>query len=411
MREGFFRAVSTAEFTAMLRTFAPLAGETVDLDEACGRSLAEDIVAAENLPAADRAAMDGYAVRAAEIFGAGETNPAYLDLAMDIPIGVRPEAALPPGHCARIVTGALLPAGADAVVMVEYTEDMGAGAIEIRRPVAPGDNVLLAGEDAAAGRRILAAGTRLRPQEIGILAALGIHRVPVGSLPRVAVLSTGDELVPATALPAPGQIRDVNTHALLAMLRQAGAMPTAFPLVPDDLAGIQAALEAATDGYDLTLLSGGSSVGARDFTLDALRRLGADILAHGVAISPGKPTILARVQGRPVLGLPGQVTSAQIIMLVFGMPLTAHLAGDAQAFDRPPRTFPAELSRNVASKQGREDHVRVRLEPRPGQPPLAHPVLGKSGLLKTLLLADGLITIPADLEGLVGGRTVAVRPL
>jgi molybdopterin molybdotransferase len=411
MREGFFRAVSTAELIGMLRTFAPLAPEPLDLDEAAGRYLAEDVLAGENLPAADRASMDGYAVRAAEVFGAGETSPAYLECAMDIPIGTRPETPLLPGHCARIVTGALLPPGADAVVMVEYTEDMGAGAIEIRRPVAPGDNVMLAGEDATEGQVVLVAGTRLRPQEIGMLAALGRDRITVGSRPRVAVLSTGDELVPVTATPAPGQIRDVNTHALLAMLREAGAAPTAFPLVPDDLPGIQAALETATASFDLTLLSGGSSVGARDFTLEALRRIGADILAHGVAVSPGKPTILARAGGRPALGLPGQVTAAQIVMQVFGLPLVGHLAGDAAAFDRPPRTFPAELSRNVASKQGREDHVRVRLEPRPGLPPLAHPVLGKSGLLKTLLLADGVITIPADLEGLAGGLLVAVRSI
>ncbi|HML63138.1 MAG TPA: molybdopterin-binding protein, partial [Solidesulfovibrio sp.] len=179
----------------------------------------------------------------------------------------------------------------------------------------------------------------------------------------------------------------------------------------DDLAGITAALAAATAENDLTLLSGGSSVGARDFTLDALRGLGADILAHGVAISPGKPTILASQGGRPVIGLPGQVASAQMVMLAFGVPLLAHLAGDPAAFDRPPRTFPAELSRNVASKQGREDHVRVRLETRPGQLPLAHPVLGKSGLLKTLLLADGCIVIPADREGFPGGMEVAVRLL
>lgn len=411
MREGFFRAVSTTEFTNLLRTFPPLPAETVDLSAACGRFLAEDLLAAENLPAAARAAMDGYAVRAAEVFGATESNPAYLDLAMDIPIGVTPEKPLPPGHCARIVTGALLPDGADAVVMVEYTEDLGAGAIEIRKPLAPGDNMLLAGEDAAEGQRLLAAGTRLRPQEIGILAALGHVRVAVGRAPTVAVLSTGDELVPVEATPRPGQIRDVNTHTLTAMLRTAGAVPTAFPLVKDDLAGIQAALATAVAGHDLTLLSGGSSVGARDFTLDALRNLGADILAHGVALSPGKPTILARAADRPVIGLPGQVTSAQIVMLVFGLPLVAHLAGDTAAFDRPPFSFPAVLSRNVASKQGREDHVRVRLEARPGQLPLAHPVLGKSGLLKTLLLADGVIAIPADLEGLAGGVEVAVRPV
>jgi len=411
MREGFFRAVSTAEFRDLLRTFPPLAAETVGLAEACSRVLAEDIVAAEDLPAASRAAMDGYAVRAAEVFGASESNPGYLDLAMDIPIGVIPDKALPPGHCARIVTGAFLPAGADAVVMVEYTEDLGAGAIEMRRPVAPGDNVMLAAEDAAVGQTVLTAGTVLRPQEIGLLAALGVTRVPVGKMPTVALLSTGDELVPADATPKPGQIRDVNSHALAAMLRQAGAAPTTFALVPDDLPGIQAALAEATAGYDLTLLSGGSSVGARDFTLDALRNLGADILAHGVAISPGKPTILASVNGKPAIGLPGQVTSAQIVLLVFALPLLAHLAGDAAAFERKTRTFPAILSRNVASKQGREDHVRVRLEERPGQPPLAHPVLGKSGLLKTLLMADGLITIPADLEGLAGNAEVAVRPI
>jgi molybdopterin molybdotransferase len=411
MREGFFRAVSTAEFTGLLRRFAPLPGETVALSEAGGRFLAADIVAAEDLPAANRAAMDGYAVRAADVFGATESGPAYLDLAMDIPIGVTPERPVPPGQCARIVTGALLPTGADAVVMVEYTEDLGAGAIEIRRPVAPGENMLLAGEDAASGQRVLVAGTPLRPQEIGVLAALGHATVAVGKMPRVAVLSTGDELVPVTATPRPGQIRDVNSHALSAMLRAAGALPQTFPLVPDDLAGIRTALAEATASFDLTLLSGGSSVGARDFTLDALRALGADILAHGVAISPGKPTILASVGGKPCLGLPGQVTSAQIVLLVFGIPLVRRLAGDAAAFDRVPQTFPAILARNVASKQGREDHVRVRLESRPGQLPLAHPVLGKSGLLKTLLLADGVITIPADLEGLAGDAPVAVRPI
>lgn len=411
MREGFFRAVSTAEFTDLLRAFSPLGPETVPLGAARGRFLAAAVTAGENLPAHARAAMDGYAVRAADLFGATESGPAYLDLAMDIPIGELPQASLPAGHCARIVTGALLPEGADAVVMVEYTEDLGAGAIEMRKPVAPGDNMLFAGEDAVAGQCLLPAGTLLRPQEIGILAALGHGRVTVGARPTVGVLSTGDELVPITETPAPGRIRDVNSHALAAMIEAAGAVPRLSPLVPDDLAGIAAALSGSNAANDLTLLSGGSSVGARDFTIEALRGLGAEILAHGVALSPGKPTILARLAGKPVIGLPGQVTSAQIVMLVFGLPLLAHLAGDPAAFDRPARTFPAELARNVASKQGREDHVRVRLEQRPGKLPLAHPVLGKSGLLKTLLLADGCIVIPADREGLPGGATVAVRPI
>ncbi|GAB7078373.1 molybdopterin molybdotransferase MoeA [Megalodesulfovibrio paquesii] len=411
MHDTFFRAVSRNEFTDLLRRFPCLPDETAGLDAAAGRFLATEVIAAETLPLADRASMDGYAVRATDVFGASEGLPAYLDLDMDIPIGILPEKPLPRGCCARIVTGGYLPSGADAVVMIEHTADVGAGVIEFRRPVAPGDNVMLTGEDAMAGQPLLAAGTRLRPQEIGLLAALGIVQVPVRRVPRVAILSTGDELVPAAATPKPGQIRDVNTHALLAMLRAAGATATAVPPIPDDLDRLRNALGAATADFDLTLISGGSSVGTRDLTVEAIKGLGGEILAHGVAISPGKPTILASINGAPCLGLPGQVAAAQIVMLVFGLPFVAHLAGSLTAFDPPRDLFPAELARNIASKQGREDHVRVRLEARPGLPPLAHPVLGKSGLLKTLLAADGVITIPADMEGREQGAVVFVRPV
>lgn len=411
MLEAFFRAVSRTEFTDLLRRFPPLPEEYVGIESALGRFLAGDVPARETLPPADRASMDGYAVRAADVFGASEGLPAYLDLAMDIPIGTVPEKKLPRAACARIVTGAFLPPGADAVVMVEYTADFGDGVVEIRRPLAPGDNVMLAGEDAVAGAVLLAAGTRLRPQEIGLLAAQGIVSVPVGAVPRVAVLSTGDELVPASATPSPGRIRDVNTPALVAMLRAHGAEATAFPIIPDDLARLTAALGQATAAFDLTLVSGGSSVGTRDLTVEAIRALGGDILAHGVAISPGKPTILASCGGSPCLGLPGQVTAAQIVMLVLGLPFVAHLSGDPAAFSPPAHVFPAELARNIASRQGREDHVRVRLEARPGLPPLAHPIPGKSGLMRTLVEADGIIAIPADVEGLERGAAVSVRPV
>ncbi|MFZ5812795.1 MAG: gephyrin-like molybdotransferase Glp [Thermodesulfobacteriota bacterium] len=412
MDKGFFRVVSPREFIALLGRFPPLAPETVDLDTAHGRFLALDVPAAEDLPPHSRAAMDGYAVRAADVFGAGESNPAYLDCVMDVPIGVLPDRPLPPGSCARIVTGGMLPGGADAVVMVEHTLDMGAGTVEFRRSAAPGDHVMHQGEDARAGQTALPAGRRLRAQEIGLLAALGMTRPTVGGVPRVAIVSTGDELVPAHATPPPGGIRDVNTHALTCLVRDYGGVPLPLGLVPDDEAAIRDALTRALAAGDMVLVSGGSSVGARDFTLATLADLpDSEILAHGVAVSPGKPTILARVGHKPVIGLPGQVASAQVVMTLFGKPLIEHLAGDPKALTRSPFTFPAVLARNLASKPGREDHVRVCLEPRPGDLPLAHPALGRSGLLKTLLDADGLITIEADAEGLDAGTRVEVRPL
>jgi len=412
MNKDFFRVVSPARFLELLGRFPPLAAETVQLDAARGRFLARDVVAAEDLPPLSRAAMDGYAVRAADVFGAGEANPAYLDCAMDVPIGVIPSAPLPPGTCARIVTGGMLPEGADAVVMVEHTFDMGAGAVEFRKFVAPGDHVMHQGDDARVGVVALPAGRRLRAQEIGLLAALGVVGPVVGARPRVAVLSTGDELTPIHVTPPPGGVRDVNTHALCALLRDFGAVPVALGLVPDVEQAIHAALARAVADCDAVLVSGGSSVGARDFTLAALAALpDSEILAHGVALSPGKPTILARVGHKPVIGLPGQVASAQVVMTLFGRPLVERLMGDPQALIRPPFTFPATLARNLASKPGREDHVRVRLEYVDGDIPLAHPVLGRSGLLKTLLDADGLVAIDAACEGLEAGSRVAVRPL
>ncbi len=412
MNKGFFRVVPPARFLELLGRFPPLAPVTVALDAARGRFLARDVVAAEDLPPLSRAAMDGYAVRAADVFGAGEANPAYLDCAMDVPIGVVPDRPLPPGTCARIVTGGMLPEGADAVVMVEHTFDMGAGVVEFRKFAAPGDNVMQQGDDARAGHTAMAAGRRLRAQEVGLLAALGVTHPVVGGQPRVAVLSTGDELVPIEATPPPGGIRDVNTHALCALLCDFGATPVPFGLVPDVEQAIHAALARAVAECDAVLVSGGSSVGARDFTLAALARLpDAEILAHGVALSPGKPTILARVGEKAVIGLPGQVTSAQVVMILFGRPLVERLMGDPQALTRTPFTFPATLARNLASKPGREDHVRVRLEHVGDELPLAHPVLGRSGLLKTLLEADGLIAIDAASEGLEAGSRVAVRPL
>lgn len=417
---GFLHVVSRAEFSALLASFAPLAAEDVPLELAHGRVLARALAAPEDLPATARACMDGYALAARDVFGASETNPAYVDCVADLRIdwheGQCAEPAdaprLGPGQAARIPTGGSLPRGADAVVMVEHTGELGAGSIEVRRTVAPGENVMLPGEDVRQGESALPAGRTLRAQDIGLLAALGVTSVRVGIMPRVAILSTGDELAPASATPRPGQIRDVNSHALACMAAEAGAEPRTLGIIPDDLPRLTAAVAEALAGCDALFVSGGSSLGARDHTVSAiLAQPGAAILAHGVAMSPGKPTILARVGEKAILGLPGQVTSAQVVMAVLLKPFLRHLAGDAAALTAGPPVFVAELSRNIAGRPGREDFVRVRLEQRDGLPPLAHPVLGKSGLLKTLLAADGLIAVPAASEGLYKGALAPVWPL
>jgi molybdopterin molybdotransferase len=423
---GFLNVVSRAEFLALLAAFAPLGAEPVPLAAALGRVLAFALPAPEDLPQTARAAMDGYALAARDAFGATETNPAYVDCVADLRIdwhgdwqggGHGGEAEdgdvrLGPGQAARIPTGGTLPEGADAVVMVEHTGELGAGTIEVRKSAAPGENVLLPGEDVRAGEEALPAGRVLRAQDVGLLAALGQTEISAGRRPVVGIVSTGDELVPVDATPRPGQIRDVNTSALACLALEAGAVPRVYGIVPDDLPRLTDVLARALAECDVVLLSGGSSIGARDHSVAAmLAQPGAEILAHGVAMSPGKPTILARVGGKAILGLPGQVTSAQVVMTVLVKPFLRHLAGRAAALTEAAPPYVAELARNVAGRPGREDFVRVRLEPRAGMPPLAHPVFGKSGLLKTLLAADGLVAVPASAEGLYKGLLAPVWPL
>lgn len=409
MNRPFLDTLSRADFCALLRRFAPTAPELLPFTTALERILAAPLLSPEDLPLGDRSCMDGYALGAADTFGASEGNPAYLECRRSIEINEWPCFTLAPGECAWIPTGGFLPPGADSVVMVEHTQDIGAGTIEIRQSVAPGENVMFRGEDARRDEALLSAGTRLRVPEIGLLAALGITEVLVHRRPRVGILSTGDEIVPVDAQPRPGEMRDVNSHAICALVAQAGGEARRLGIAPDDPRALHEALARGLVDHDALFLSGGSSKGTRDHTLDAVAALpGAQILAHGVAMAPGKPTILARVGDKPILGLPGQVGSAQVVMLVLGQPLVRHLGGDARAFDesrRPVRR--ARLARNLASRPGREDYVRVRLENTPTGL-LAHPLLGKSGLLRTLLQSHGLLRVGAETEGLVEGQEVEV---
>ncbi|PTN38218.1 gephyrin-like molybdotransferase Glp [Desulfonatronum sp. SC1] len=429
MKESFFQVVSISRFVEALKTFPRTATLERETAEAFGMVLAEPVVAAEDLPLMHRSCVDGYAVRAADTFGVSESNPTYLDLAFSVAIETPTDAALEPGTCARITTGGCLPQGADAVVMVEQTLEMGGqgtsdsvgelggATIEVHKSLSPWDNVMLRGEDVQAGETLLQPGTRLDGARIGLLAALGYSRVRVYAPVTVGILSTGDEVVAVDQPVRPGLVRDVNSHTLAALAQAVGARAVRLGLVRDDLQTLTAALEKGLTECDVVLVSGGSSVGTRDHSLEALERLpGGEILAHGVAMSPGKPTILARTETdsglKAVLGLPGQVASAQVVMQVLVLPFLAHLQGLDQAFDLGPlETVPARLSRNVASRQGRTDFVRVALNRDADGGLTATPVLGKSGLLKTLLQAQGLMEIPENREGFTAGTEVMVRPL
>jgi molybdopterin molybdotransferase len=406
----FFRLKTREEVMALYPRFPAVGTEEVELAQALDRVLAANLAAPEDVPDFLRASMDGYAVAAQDTFGASVGAPQYLEIKGEVAMGAVPARSVKPGETLRVPTGAMLPKGADAVVMVEYTAEHEGGTLEVRRPVAPGENVLTPGEDVARGETLFPAGCRLRPQEIGLLAALGVTRLTVFQKPRVAIISTGDEVVALTQLPAPGQVRDANAYLAAAQVAAWGGVPQLQGIIPDDFKALKDALAAAAEAH-LILISGGSSVGTRDLTLAAMRDLaGAAVLVHGVAIRPGKPTILASLGAanpRPLLGLPGHPASAAVVMEVLGRPLLARLAGLTQATPWG-RRVSAQLSRNLAGASGREDYVRVRLRLE-ADTLWADPVLGPSGLLSPLVKSDGLVMIPLGVEGLFKGEQVEVQ--
>ena len=387
----FLEAVTPDRARELLALFGRIdRTEPLGLQEALGRVIARELLAPEPLPAFGRSQMDGYAVRAADTFGAGESAPAYLALAGRIAMG-RP--------------GGALPEGADAVVMVEYCREVGAGQLEVARAVAPGENVLAAGDDLAPGARLITGGRRLRPQELLALAAVGIEQVEVVARPRVGILSTGDELVAPGALPGPGQVRDANATAIAAQVREAGALPVPLGRCGDEPQVLYDLIDGALPGLDALLVSGGSSQGARDSTAEVLARFGPPgVLAHGIAVAPGKPTILAAAGSMPLIGLPGHPVSSLVIVRLFIDPMLRRLGGESGALDPFPARVRARLARPVASKPGREDWVRVAL--RDG---IAEPLLKGSGAISTASMADGLVPIGLDSEGLAAGEEVEVR--
>lgn len=389
--------------------------ETVDSILALGRIAAEDVTAPHPLPAFSRTAVDGYAVRAADTYGASESLPAYLTVVGEVLMGAAPQFALSSGQAAVIHTGGMLPDGADAAVMLEYTQRVEAGCapvkeIEILRPAAVGENVIGVGEDVARGQVVLPRGRMIRPAEIGGLMALGITSLSVARRPRVGILSSGDEVIPPQSEPNPGQVRDVNSYSLSALVTQAGGEPVRYGILPDNMETMQAAARRALDECDLVVLTAGSSASARDLTAEVIGSLGTPgVLVHGVNVRPGKPTILGVCGGKAVIGLPGNPVSALVIASLFVVPVIQRLLG----LPRQPRhpSLTARLTINVPSQAGREDWVAVRLLPSEsegGAVALAEPVFAKSNLIFSLTTADGLVRIPPDATGLSAGESVAV---
>jgi molybdopterin molybdotransferase len=404
----FFKVVDIDTVCALRAQFPVVDAETVPLASAAGRILAETVAADLNIPGFARSTMDGYALQASATFGASESNPGYLSVVGSVAMGEQPDIRIGPGEAVRIATGGMLPPGADAVVMIEHTEALDATTIEVYKSVAPGQHVVAQGEDIALGDKLLVRGQPVRPQEAGLLAALGCRTVRVFRKPRIGIVSTGDEVVPVDALPGPGQIRDVNSTTLAAMTLAAGGQPRAYGIIKDNAVLLKTTCARALAENDMILVSGGSSVGMRDFTIEAFEAQPAsDIMVHGVSISPGKPTILARSGDKPMWGIPGHVTSAMVVFRILVEPFIAHLGGLGDGLRRT-FTIPARLARNLSSAQGRVDFVRVRLANRDGML-LAEPLLGKSGLINTMVRADGLVRIAVDAEGLDKGDIVAVE--
>ncbi|MDY6837368.1 MAG: molybdopterin molybdotransferase MoeA [Thermodesulfobacteriota bacterium] len=404
----FFKVASLDAVLERIRTFPAVDEELLPLDQSVGRILAQDLFSSIDLPEFKRATMDGYAIQAKSTFGASESMPALFTIIGSVGMGEVPTVSVDPGQAVHIATGGMLPRGADSVVMVEHTQRLDEQTLEVFKSTAPLQHVMEVGEDLTKGERILSKGIVIRPQEMGVLAALGQSQVPVYRKPVVAIVSSGDEIVPIEQAPGLSQLRDVNAYTLSGLVRTSGGIPFYVGIAKDHFAELDHLCRKALSRADMVLISGGSSVGTRDFTLEVLQGLpDAEILVHGVSVSPGKPTILARSQDKPVWGLPGQVTSAMIVFHVMVRAALEKIGGRKEDELGKRQEVPAMVSRNIASVQGREDYVRVRLV-REGENLIAEPILGKSGLLHTMVKADGLIRIERDSEGLDKGSPVDV---
>jgi molybdopterin molybdotransferase len=409
--KGFFKVQTPEQLYKKMDRFKPLASEKVRIEESLHRVLSEDIVSTTNLPEFPRSTVDGFALKAKDTYGTSEKNPAILRMIGEIPMGKVSDIEVKDGEAVKVATGGMVPKGADAVEMLEYTEWVDSDFLHAFRPISPLENVIQIGEDVKSGEVVLHRGHLIRPQDIGLMAGIGCTEVHVFLRPRVAIISSGDEIVPIEAVPKPGEVRDMNRYTIVSMVEETGAIPLFLGIARDRFDDLKEKIELGLKEADMVMITGGSSVGTLDLTVEVLQSLpGTEILGHGVSIRPGKPTLLADTNGKPVLGLPGHPVSAMVIFHFFGKPILKILSGISREWVWHQMKVKAKAARNIPSVPGREDYVRVRLEEKNGTF-LAHPIFGKSGAISHLTKANGLIKIGMDEEGLEEGEEAEVTPL
>jgi molybdopterin molybdotransferase len=389
--------------------FRCLSFEIVSIESAYNRITYEDILAPENLPGFKRSTVDGFAVRSQDTFGAKETMPVYLTVKGHIPMGVAPDFFLNPGEAASIGTGGMLPEGADAVVMIEHVNVVSSDLIEILKPIGPGENVIFEDEDIKEGELVIPKGHKLKPQDIGALAGLGISQIKVVKKPVIAIILTGDEIIPHTEKVTPGKIRDINSFTLAGLIDLAGGIPLKMGIVKDDYKELKAIVNKAYELADIILITGGTSAGIKDMTAQIINELGEPgIIFHGVSIKPGKPIIAGVCNNKPVFGLPGHPVAVYICFELFVKPVINKMLGLTDKTYKP--KVKAKLTKSISSQAGRRDFIRVYLEEKEGEL-LATPLLSKSGLIMTLVKANGILCIPEDLLGFEKDEIVEVELL
>jgi molybdopterin molybdotransferase len=404
----FFKVQTPDELYQKFGRFKPLSSEQVSIETSLHRVLYEDVLSPTNLPEFPRSIVDGFAVRAKDTFGVSEKNPAILQVVGEIPMGQLSTVEVTDGQAVKVATGGMVPKGADAVEMVEYTEWVNAETIHVFKTVSPLENVIQVGEDIKAGEVALHRGHWIRPQDVGLLAGIGKTEVFVYRQPRVAIISSGDEIVPVKTDPRPGEVRDINRYTITSMVEEAGGIPIFLGIAGDRFEDLKGKIRQGLEEADMVVITGGSSVGTLDLTREVLQIFpGTEILGHGISIRPGKPTLLADIHGKPFLGLPGHPVSALVIFHFFGKPILKILSGFSREGIWHQVKVKAKASRNIPSVAGREDYVRVKLEERDGTL-WAHPVFGKSGAIRHLAQANGLIRIGLNEEGLEMGEEAEV---
>lgn len=406
--KGFFRVQTPEELYGKLDRFKPLSSEKVDIEDCLHRVLSEEIVSPINLPEFPRSTVDGFALKAKDTFGASERSAAIFQVIGEIPMGQVSDIDVKDGEAVKVATGGMVPKGADAVEMVEYTEWVDSHTLHAFKTLSPLENVIQVGEDVKAGEAVLHKGHLIRPQDIGLMAGIGKSDVRVFLRPKVAVISSGDEIVPLEESLVLGEVRDINRYTIVSMVKETGGIPIFLGIAKDRFNELKEKIELGLKESDMVVITGGSSVGSLDLTAEVLQTFpGTEILGHGVSIRPGKPTLLGDMNGKPFLGLPGHPVSAMVIFHFFGKPILKILSGLSREVILHQIKIKAKASRNIPSVPGREDYVRVKLEEKGGTL-WAHPVFGKSGAISNLVQANGLIRIGMNEEGLEEGEEAEV---